>query len=71
MLLTQHSINSDWLFTTQYRVLQADWLILEINEKATLNINMPYNWRFHVILINIRSSRFLLKAIGCVFTAFL
>ena len=26
---------------TQSRVQQADWLILEINEKATLNINMP------------------------------
>ena len=33
---------SDWLFTTQSRVLQADWWILENNEKATLNINMPY-----------------------------
>ena len=34
--------NSDWLFTARSRVLQADWLILENNEKATLNINMPY-----------------------------
>ena len=33
---------SDWLFNTQSRVLQADWFILEINEEATLNINMPY-----------------------------
>ena len=33
---------SDWLFNTQSRVLQADWLILENNEKATLNINMLY-----------------------------
>ena len=32
---------SDWLFDTQSRVLQADWLILKNNEKATLNINMP------------------------------
>ena len=30
------------VFNTHSRVLQADWLILENNEKATLNINMPY-----------------------------
>ena len=42
MMHVQHSVNSDWLFNTQSRVLQADWFILEINEKATLNINMPY-----------------------------
>ena len=29
-------------YNTQLRVLQADWLILENNEKVTLNINMPY-----------------------------
>ena len=34
---------SDWLLNTQSRVLQADWLMLENNEKATLNINMPYS----------------------------
>ena len=33
---------SEWLFNTQSRVLQADWLILENNEKAALSINMPY-----------------------------
>ena len=33
---------SDRLFNTQSRVLQADWLILVNNEKATLNINLPY-----------------------------
>ena len=33
---------SDWLINTQSRVLQADWLILETYDKATLNINMPY-----------------------------
>ena len=32
----------DWLFSTQSRVLQADWLVSENNGKATLNINMPY-----------------------------
>ena len=42
MMLIQHSVNSDWLLNTQSRVLKADWLILEINEKATFNINMPY-----------------------------
>ena len=42
LIHVQHSVNSDWLLNTQSRVLQADWLILEINGKATLNINMPY-----------------------------
>ena len=42
MTLIQHSVNSDWLFNTQSRVLQADWFILGINENATLNIHMPY-----------------------------
>ena len=37
MMLIQHSVNSDCLS----RVLQASWFILENNEKATLNINMP------------------------------
>ena len=32
----QHSVK------TGSRVLQADWLILENNEKATLNLYMPY-----------------------------
>ena len=34
---------SDSLFKTQSRVLQDDWLILENNKKATLNINMPFS----------------------------
>ena len=33
---------SDWLFDTQSRLLQADWLILENTKIATLNINVPY-----------------------------
>ena len=33
---------SDWLLNTKSRVLQADWLKLENNEKAILNFNMPY-----------------------------
>ena len=28
---------------SQERVLQADWLLLEYNKKATLAINMPYS----------------------------
>ena len=40
MMHTQHS---DWLFNTESRVLQADWLILENNEKAALNISTLYN----------------------------
>ena len=47
MMLIQHSFNSDWLSNTQSRVRQADWLMLEYNEKATLNINMPYYFPFH------------------------
>ena len=42
-MLTQHPINSDWLFNTQSKVVQVDWFISEINEKATLNINMAYS----------------------------
>ena len=42
MMLIHHSVNYDWLFNIQSRVLQVDWLILENNEKATLNINIPY-----------------------------
>ena len=40
--MLSHSVNSDWLFTTQSRVLQACWLILKYTEKATLKIKMPY-----------------------------
>ena len=43
MMFIQHSVNSDWLFNTRTKVLHADWFILEINEKATLNITMPYS----------------------------
>ena len=32
----------DSMFNTQSRVLQADWLTLDNDEKATLDINMPY-----------------------------
>ena len=52
MMLIQHSVNSDWLLDTQSREPQADWLILENNEKATLNIYMPY-YLYSVFLINI------------------
>ena len=38
MMLIAHLVNSDWLYNTQSRELQADWFILEINEKATLQI---------------------------------
>ena len=42
MMLIHHSADWDLLFNTQSRVLQADWLVLENNEKATLNMNTPY-----------------------------
>ena len=32
----------DWLFNTQSKALEGDWLTLERNEKATLNMKMPY-----------------------------
>ena len=40
---------SDWRFNTQWRVLQADWLILETNGEEILNINRPYQlhvWQY-------------------------
>ena len=35
------TLSQIWLCNTQSRILQADWLILLIIEKATLNNNMP------------------------------
>ena len=34
------TLKSYWLSNTQSRVLQADWLVLENNEKANFNISM-------------------------------
>ena len=48
MMLILYSVNYDWLFNTQERVLQADWFILEINGNTTMNINKPY---IHWILL--------------------
>ena len=47
MMFIQHSVYSDWLFNTQTKVVQAYWFILEINEKAMLNIKnalLPTQW---------------------------
>ena len=33
MMRIQHSVNSDWLFNTCSRMLQADWFMLGIIEK--------------------------------------
>ena len=55
MMLIEHSVDSDWLFNTQSRVLQAYWFIMEIDEKATLNINMPYYRLTKYMLYNIMS----------------
>ena len=41
MMLMHAQSESYWLSNTQPRVLQADWLNLENNEKATLNITIP------------------------------
>ena len=41
--------NLSWSLINQSRVLQADWLILDNDEKATLNTNMPY-WHFSCYL---------------------
>ena len=40
MILLQHSVNSDWLFNPRSRVLQTDWFLLEINDRATSSVNM-------------------------------
>ena len=42
MMLIQHSVNSDWLFNTQSRVLQAEGLIMENNEMVTFSSIMAY-----------------------------
>ena len=42
MILIQHSVKICWLSNTQSRVMQADLLLLENNEKAIFSINMPY-----------------------------
>ena len=45
MMLHSARSKSDWLFNAQSRELPADWLILEISEKATLNIKMTW-WQY-------------------------
>ena len=55
-MLMQQSVNSDWLSNTQPRKLQPDWFILEINEKATLNIIMPYWYTFIISPAGLTSS---------------
>ena len=50
MILIQHSVNSDWLFNTQSRILQVDWLILENNEKATLKVVSSHYWPLKFVL---------------------
>ena len=42
MMPVQNLVKNDWLFKNQTRALQTDRLILENDEKATLNVNMPY-----------------------------
>ena len=42
MLIQQRQLKSYCLFNTQLRVPHTVGLILEINEKATLNIDKPY-----------------------------
>ena len=38
MMNIQLQSKSDWLLNTKLKVLQADWLIMENNEKATIYI---------------------------------
>ena len=47
-LYDSHS-KSDWLFNTQSRVLQADWLMLENDEKEALTIYMPYRFGLDLV----------------------
>ena len=41
-MLIQNSVEIWLVVHNQSRMLQADWLILENNEKASLNVNMSY-----------------------------
>ena len=41
MLLSK---DSDWLFITQPRELQADWMLLDNNGKTALHISIPLFW---------------------------
>ena len=41
MMLIRYS-NSDWLFMTQSRVLQADWMIMANIERVTIHICRPF-----------------------------
>ena len=43
IMLIQHSVSSDWLLNTPLSVHQADWFVVEINDEATSNINMPHD----------------------------
>ena len=41
MIIYATQSNFDWLFITQSTVRQADWLILENDEKAIVHIGIP------------------------------
>ena len=68
-MLIQHSVNSDWLFNTQLRVLQADWFILEINERQFLtsfshSVLNPPSFTFLPISISLLVFRIMYKYNG-------
>ena len=51
---------SDQLVNIQSRVLQADWFILENDEKATGTLTCPFNgcnWLFHIPAVVKRSKK--------------
>ena len=44
-------LKSDWLFNTQARVMQVDWLIFENNEKPTFTLTCPTDIKILAICI--------------------
>ena len=60
MMLIAPSVNSDWPYNTQSRELQADWFILEMNEKAILQIDILNEIPTHIF--NSYTTMYLLHA---------
>ena len=53
-------LKSDWLFNTQSRVLQVDWLIFENDENPTLTLTCPIDTKILMIFfISVDDSRIL------------
>ena len=42
-MFIRRSVNSDWLFNTLSKVLQANWFILEINGRANMSCHIKFD----------------------------